>query len=402
MESRWMRLAGLALSVGTLGVSAGCVRSKPAAQVASEEIPQTGVENQGWVGFCWAYTTTAFLESEYKIATGRDLNLSEEAMGFYRMAEELLWMAHNEPKEKLVTIEALEQNSFEGVEGWHFMWSPHYGPQTDNPNRQMPDSLDLVTQYGVVPENAFKVKFPDEKQYGYLKNSVLKAFAKLVEKSEDPKAITRDDVYRILANPAAFGAVPPTEFDIQIGDQTVHMTARDLASKELRFDKAAWQGVEILNRNRFDLGMQAIKAGLHSGHSVPLSIPVVLSAFKEDPPGFFARAKDETSFKFDGGHDLLITDYVNEGARPGAMSPEQRDREFARPVNDLDYVVVKNSWGEYTPHTRFGKLLPLGMMAIDKEYLWASVVQFPKDGINLLLPKAVADEVFKGKYYEPL
>lgn len=378
-------------------LAAGCV--KPDSQVASEEIPQTGVEDQGWVGFCWAYTTMAFLESEYKIRTGRDLNLSEEALGFHRMAEELFWMAHNEPKDKLKP-ELLNESSFEWAEGWHFMWAPDYGPQVDNPNRQLPHALDLIEKYGVVPESAFRVKFSNGRHYGYLKNSVFKAFAKLVEKTADPKTITLADLHKILSSPAAFGAVPPSEFDVQLGDETVHMTSTDSLSKEIHFEQSAWQGVTIRTRARFERGLQAIKAALRSGHSVPFGFPVVGEAFKSDPPGFFARAKDESSFKSVGGHAVLITDFVNHGSRPGTLPQAERDREHARPVSDLNYIVFKNSWGEFEPRSRMGKLLPLGMMAMDREYLWASVTQLSEEGLDLLLPKSVADEIFKGEYYD--
>ena len=72
------------------------------SKIDSVEIPQTPVENQNRIGFCWAYAAVGLIESDFKVRTGDTLQLSEEALGFYRMLEGLYFLTQNLSGQELI------------------------------------------------------------------------------------------------------------------------------------------------------------------------------------------------------------------------------------------------------------------------------------------------------------
>lgn len=53
-------------------------------------IKQTNVKDQAFLNYCWAYSNIGLLESNLIKKASIDIDLNEEALGFYRMAEELM------------------------------------------------------------------------------------------------------------------------------------------------------------------------------------------------------------------------------------------------------------------------------------------------------------------------
>src|SRR5262245_55876546 len=110
----WFRLL---LVVGVSAAFVGCGQGIDSSATKSVEIPQTPVKSQNQVGFCWAYATTGFLESLMLKKNGQSVDLSEEAIGYYRMAEELVALSRKYTAEELATAELVEEKTFEGLEG---------------------------------------------------------------------------------------------------------------------------------------------------------------------------------------------------------------------------------------------------------------------------------------------
>ena len=76
------------LIVVLASLNAAC-RKETAADTSAVETANTSIKTQGQIGFCWAYAAVAMIESRYKQRTGKDIDLSEEALGFFHYAETL-------------------------------------------------------------------------------------------------------------------------------------------------------------------------------------------------------------------------------------------------------------------------------------------------------------------------
>ncbi len=115
------------------------------------DIPQTAVRNQGRFGICWSYGTIGLLESVFKNRTQKEVDLSEEAVVFFHMAEGLL--ALFQTSDVVTIISVLSKGAF--PEGWNAPipdWLEN--PRVPSEIKQH-DGLDIVKIYGVFPESAF-------------------------------------------------------------------------------------------------------------------------------------------------------------------------------------------------------------------------------------------------------
>ncbi len=109
-------------------------------------VPISNVRAQGDVSFCWAYSTTAMLETLHKTRTNQQVILSPEALGFYHYLNLLkAYIANSSSDDSIRAMaKAIELGTNEG--NWF------------NDDVVM-GALSLLNRYGVVPESAFAVKF---------------------------------------------------------------------------------------------------------------------------------------------------------------------------------------------------------------------------------------------------
>lgn len=316
------------------------------------EIPQTPIEDQKKVGFCWAYAGVGLVESDYKFRSGEEINLSEEALGFYRMAEGLHYLTQNVSGQDL--LDAITQ---EEMEGWLLS------------SDEVPDTFDLIQKYGVVPESVWNFKFENSLSKQFLINKIKTALKKLVFYSANPKEITIEDIInKALLAPGAWPSRPPLEFTYL---QKKYTPTEFLT--ELGFDASSYEALNVSEKKDVEALIAATKRALVRGVSVPLGYPVHFDRLNLDT--FSGKGVDTNvgdNFFRDGGHAVLIDDFVNEGGKEGALPYAIALAEFLKEPSSLSYFLFKNSWGKNAKTNEAGVVISgseTGYYKIDRAYL---------------------------------
>ena len=358
------------------------------SSIESVEIPQTEVEDQSKIGFCWAYAMAGLIESDQKFRTGKILQLSEEALGYYRMLEGIYFWTQNLTGQDLT--EALASDSFQG---WVLKSS------------ELPDTFDLVKKYGVVPESAWSKKFQSSSEVDTLVRSMHRSLNKLIFDTPNPKLITREVIVKkVLLAPGAWSSAPPTEFVVDGISQTPQSY---LAS--LGFNPDGYSSVVTNKPEDLNAVIAATKRALVRGVSVPLGFPVNFDLLKADM--FSGEGQDLSNPKLffkEGGHAVLVDDFVNQGSKEGALPLNVLVTEFLKPAKELDYLVFKNSWGKDAKTNESGKVLngsKTGYYKIDREYLQgsANMAKLPeyKGMLEVVVPNDIALDPFGSESVNP-
>jgi hypothetical protein len=328
------------------GAPVDASREQPASSLATVAIEQTAVRDQMAVGFCWAYASMAFMESKYLAEKSEKVDLSEEALGFYRIIDQLEYLTSLYQKDGTATHAELAQVvNKASLQGWFVRRDPK------DTRFKMHDAFELIDLYGVVPESVWNVKFDAGKKTTTMENAVRSGYLALMKRKGKSGTVSLQDLKSILAHPKAFGSVPPSEFSFQ---------GRQVSAKELAREVMGFRGSDyslVAAESSRDLGkvVTALKRGLARGLSVPIGFGVTFSMLKQGnfshenrPDSFYDSISQEEAarvFVKDGGHAVLVTDYVNKGGREGAMSESEVAAETAKSSEELDYVKFKNSWG---------------------------------------------------------
>jgi hypothetical protein len=177
----------------------------------------------------------------------------------------------------------------------------------------------------------------------------------------------------------------------------------------LGFHTEDYAAMQIDSSESFEKMIQAMKRSLARGVGVPLAFPVNRDLLTKNR--FSGQsATSTTDFAKSGAHAVLITDFVNAGKSPGAMSAEEIVAELKRPASDLDYVVVKNSWGKNAEKNERGETVSgseTGYYEIDRAYLQGSADQALTDSrlrpiFSIMVPKDIADSPFNDESVNPV
>ena len=408
VKQRFLRAMGTGVLCGALVLATACGVSQPMAEVSvpsSVEIPQSQIESQLKVGMCWSYATIALVESDFKMRTGRELNLSEEALGFYRILEELYYIAKtNTDLED--TLTALQTKSFEGwiLKKTAAMNAAMRGAD-EGASRALPlpDAFELLSKYGVVPEDQWSFKFETREETKRVIDAIKVAFAQFLKATPPAQILEwgKEKVLEILIThvmtaPGAFPARPPES----IVDGGRRVKPNSFLKQGLGFQPLSFGYVDAQKPEDLPPFIAAIKRALVRGVSVPLGYPVNFDRLHGDR---FSGAGVDTSrpenFFREGGHAVLIKDFVNVGGVEGGIPLPQLAREFARSPLDLDYFVVKNSWGLKARTNEAG--IPIGgsetgYYKIDRSYLLGAT------GVSQVLPGLLVAIVPKDIAVQPL
>lgn len=345
-------LASLSVIMNACGPQGSAKETK--SSVDSVEIPQTPVENQDRIGFCWAYAIIGLIESDVKLRTGTVLQLSEEALGFYRMVEGIYYLTQNLTGQDLA--DNIMQDTFQG---WVLK------------STEIPDSFDLVKTYGVVPESVWKFKFNDENGVEKMVASIRRSLSRLVFDTPNPKTISRSQIIKEVLLTSGWTSEPPKAFELNGKSYTPQTYLRSL-----KFNPADYEAISTEKPEDLEKVIRATKRALVRGVSVPLGFPVNVERLKADTfTGKGVDLKNGENFFRDGGHAVLIDDFVNLGGKAGALPVAELLQEFLRPTQDLDYFVFKNSWGTDAKMNEAGVVVrgsKTGFYKIDRDYLVGS------------------------------
>ena len=352
------------------------------SKIETVDIGQTPVKSQGRVGFCWSYATIGLLESLMKKKTGVSADLSEEALGFYRMAEELFALSEKYDADQVSTAAQVSGLVFEGLEGWDLSFNPHY-----NPHLPVRNSMQLVEAFGALPESAWSYKFTSDQQLADLTGVVFSGFASLMQQRGRGN-VSREMINDLLAKQGAFGSRPPEQFTYLAPNGISRViSAVNFASDIIGFSKDDFTYLIPDAQIGYPQLVKAMKLTLARGINVPFSYAIFRDKFNGWDASYQVNDPNE-ALLIDGGHAVLVTDFVNNGGRPGLVSNEVLNQEVAKSADDLQFVVIKNSWGTSLQ----SPLLPLpGYHTIYQSYLRA--LAKTETDISIIVPRDIAMQV---------
>jgi hypothetical protein len=328
------------------------------SSLSTVNIPQTGVRDQGRLGICWAYGTTALIESELLRAKNIQVDISEEALAFEHMAEALRAQFATMTSSDL--IEFIMRGQL--PEGWVTRTTKELASMYEDSPYVQHDALALIKIHGAVPESAwsFKIKTLQEKDQlvRAVRQNVRQAMAEgLIIQKLTVEQIK--DLVLVGRYGTAFPSKPPKYFQWQ-GEFT---TSVEFAKNFLNFDADFWEAIAIRNEDDVPSFIQGVKETLARGYSVPLAFPINIDRISGDTFRADEPRKDYSwsSYGRDGGHLVLVTDFMNKGGTRGAVSQATLDQELAKPSSELDALLFKNSWGVGAKTNEKGQ--PVGMSA---------------------------------------
>jgi hypothetical protein len=357
-----------------------CGPSTPSSsKLDTVEIGQTPIRNQMKVGFCWAFATTALMESRYKTRTGQDIELSPESIGFYRMAQGL----HAAMQGKSVA-DVLALFVPGGIEGYLIKDTENSG-----------DALALAETYGVVPESVWSFKFDTEEKHSSVIRALQGGLWKLVQRKllrgKSPSDITLDEIIAdVMTVDGAFPSQPPRAFDFA----NRHMTSVEFMHDFLQFQPSDYGIQSVASDADFEKLIKSTKVSL--AHRVPVIIgfPVNIDLLNGDTFSGKSAGSDVDITKH-GGHAVLITDFINNGGKEGEITQPEITAAVDAPSSELSYVILKNSWGTEAKTNESGVVIrgsKTGYYKMDREYLSLAAAAAKNDErvrtiFSVVLPK---------------
>lgn len=312
------------------------------SSIQTVSIPQTDVRNQGRLGVCWAYGTTGLIESEVLRAQKITLDISEEALAFQHMAEAL--------RAQFATMSSSDLLNFimrgQIPEGWVARTTPQLAAMYENSPYVQHDALALIKLYGVVPESAWSFKITSLEMKDKLAQAVRKNVRTAIANGYIIQKLSTEQIKDlILVGPSAsaFPSRPPSEF--KWNGRII--TSRDFVTQVLKFNPDDWEAVAIQKEADIPGFIQIVKRTLALGHSVPLAFPINIDRISGDSFGVDTKNKNYSwsSYGRDGGHLVLVTDFINKGGTRGAVADSVLKTEVNKPAEELEAFLFKNSWG---------------------------------------------------------
>lgn len=349
-------------SIFGLFIAASCNNSPDVristSSVSTVAIPQTDVRDQGRFGICWAYGTTGLIESEILRTDNLKVDISEEALAFEHMAEALRAQFAVMGSSDLIEFFMRGQLP----EGWVTRTTKELAYMYEDSPYVQHDALALIKIHGAVPESAWSYKITTVEQ----RNQLMRAVRQNVRKAMDEGLIIQKltieqikDLILVGRGRNAFPSRPPAYF--QWNGKLI--SARDFASQVLKFNPDAWEAVAIHKEADVAGFIQIVKTTLALGHSVPLAFPINIDRISGDSFRADTNNKDYfwSNYGRDGGHLVLVTDFINKGGVRGAVSDDMLKAELEKPAEELDALLFKNSWGVGAKVNENGD--PVGMSA---------------------------------------
>ncbi len=333
------------------------------SNIDSVNIEQTPIENQRAIGLCWAYATVALVESNHKVThNNASINLSEEALGFYRMAETFAAVSNAAANVDEI-VEYLKLDSFEGG----------LVKSTKAEESVVPDALQLIQKYGLVPESQWNIKFTNSQATKTFVTKIKSRFLSYIQtKSDGIKSTPEQIIQHVMISPDTFKSAPPTQFNYN----GTLISATGFAREKLGFKTEQFEALSADNEVQLDSLIAAVKRALARGLSVPIGFPVNFDRLHRGSfSGKGANVSNPSDFLREGGHAVLITDFVNNNGVKGAISATELGAEIQKPSSELDFFVIKNSWGLAAQNNESGSIVSGsadGYYTMDRSFLIGS------------------------------
>lgn len=338
-------LVALALSINSCRNETSLHPS--ASSTTAVDIPQTPVKNQYAIGFCWSYAALALIESNHKLRTNQDLDLSEEALGYMRMRYEMAAVAKRYRTAAIAADEVRKWLEDKSLEGW-FVRSHEASP--------VDDAMELIDRYGLVPESAWSLKFKSRAEVNALKRAMIEPYMAFLNSDE---SISNSALDKVMTVDGAFPEAPPSKFMFE----RTYYTPQEFARTYLKFQSRDYKLLQAKSAADSRAIIQATKKAMAAGFSVPVSFGVSMKNLKN---GFFS-AKDFEIRELDtnpeiipevlslnGNHAVIATDFVNRGGVEGEIAPSALEQEVSKSADELQYLKLKNSWGANSSTTEDG------------------------------------------------
>jgi hypothetical protein len=315
------------------------------------DIPNTSVKSQGVIGYCWAYAAVAMIESDYKKRTGRDIDISEEAIGFFHFAEQL----------KATMDRNLKTNRKDFL-----LYQGGFINGTSNAMGSK-DAFALIERWGLIPESQWTEKFETEIDRDVALDSIKENFLALQEKIRGKQTVVQmNQIFEILTD-GAFTKVPPVDgFNNGSGQMNSVQYARNVVG----FRPNAYQDVWIDRSNaasQLESSLQRVKQTLAAGNVVGLTIsmPSTETWFQRIQGTRFVGLNQPFALK--GAHAMVITDFKNSGGVFGPMP--NVGEEVKKPIELELQFKLKNSWGSQAGVNEFGRVIQTGFYDMDLMYM---------------------------------
>ena len=341
-----------ALFVLALTLASACKEGKQTSdsEASAVDTANTTIKSQGAIAFCWSYAAVAMIESDYKKRTGREIDLSEEAIGFFHFAEQL--------KAQMDWNLRMNQKTFElGEVGWINGMSKRVGSK---------DAFSLIERWGLIPESQWKIKFEDELDTKKARDSIKENFLALQEKIRSKQtSVQMNQIFEILTK-EAFASVPPVD---GFNNGSGQMNAVQYARNVIGFRPGAFQDVSLnINEPTTVVStLQRVKQTLADGNVVGISIsmPKGLDWVQRiQGTRFVGLGKP---FVLKGGHVMVVTDFKNSGGVFGPVADV--GEEVSKEIEPGLVFRLKNSWGSQTGRNEFGQVVKTGFYDMDIMYI---------------------------------
>lgn len=356
------RKTSTVFSLFSLFIATSCNDSRDVrldtSSVSTVAIPQTDVRDQGRFGICWAYGTTGLIESEILRTDNLKVDISEEALAFEHMAEALRAQFAKMASSDLVVFIMRGQLP----EGWVTRTTKELAYMYEHSPYVQHDALALIKIHGAVPESAWSYKIKTPEQRNQLMRAVRENVRRAMNEGHIIQKLTIEqikDLVLVGRDRTAFPSRPPAYF--HWNGQLI--SAREFVGQVLKFNADAWEAVAIHKEADVSGFIQIVKTTLALGHSVPLAFPINVDRISGDSFRADTNNKDYfwSNYGRDGGHLVLVTDFINKGGVRGAVSDAMLKTELEKPAEELEALLFKNSWGVGAKFNENGA--PVGMSA---------------------------------------
>ncbi len=364
MQRHMLRLSVLACSASLTALASGCSGgasdSTGSNAQSVTDVPQTEVKDQS-IGNCWTYATTSWVESLAKIATKKDMNLSESYVSY--------WYWYQQVTDPSFSGTSIAEGGSWGVaveliRKWGMMDEGAFIAEEANAilsNRQASAvkamNVSLATGALKTPEtraNKALVRTELNKAWG-LSDSVIanldKTFGPDGDKTLDLGSVPDGvPIYSAKTLPAKL-ANPTTKVleDHTLADAIG--TPRFEWNPDYRSGTYAWAVAQYptsaTDRRNFQ---KRVQRALHDNQPVVVSWYVDFNALNAQ--GQFAKPPVKPGSQ--GGHMTVIMDYQVDnvpgfGTLPAGVV-ETRPEALAAALSDaatIQFFRIKNSWGNY-------------------------------------------------------